>query len=70
MNDTIPEIRWMKEEERERREEGETVGKIFIWDIGRSVGRSRSVRAAGTTKATSSNFHFINGARAFSSEGK
>ena len=43
LNDTIPEIRWMKEEERERerRGEGETVGKIFIWDIGRSVGRGR-----------------------------
>ena len=37
LNDTIPEIRRMKEEEKG---EGETVGKIFIWGIGRWVGSS------------------------------
>ena len=45
LNDTIPEIRRMKEEREKgggRREEGEgeTVGKIFIWGIGRWVGSS------------------------------
>ena len=37
LNDTIPEIRRMKEREKG---EGETVGKIFIWGIGRWVGSS------------------------------
>ena len=37
LNDTIPEIRWMKEERTEK-ERRETVGKMFIW-AGILVGR-------------------------------